>query len=152
MSDNTAHPAILMRISELLCLRLCHDLISPVAAVSNGLELLGDDMASEITSLLSFSVAQAAGWLMFSRVAYGLGGENADALSPIEAATKAEVLNRIRGMIPDDGALFLGAAETVVDISDKFKTILGERGVYATDSAASMEAAAAAPAKLPIAK
>jgi len=60
MSDNTAHPAILMRISELLCLRLCHDLISPVAAVSNGLELLGDDaddMASEITPLLSFSVA-----------------------------------------------------------------------------------------------
>jgi histidine phosphotransferase ChpT len=82
-----------------MCSRLCHDLISPVAAVSNGLELLGDDgddMASEITSLLSFSVGQAAGWLMFFRVAYGLGGENADALSLSEAA------KLIRGIVEED--------------------------------------------------
>ena len=89
MSDNTARPWIPLRVAELLCSRLCHDLISPVAAVSNGLELLGDeadDMASEITSLLTFSVGQAAGRLMYFRVAYGLGGENADALSQSEAA------------------------------------------------------------------
>lgn len=99
MSDNTAHPAIPLRVAELLCSRLCHDLISPVAAVSNGLELLGDepdDMASEITSLLSFSVGQAGGWLMFFRVAYGLGGENADALSLSEAA------RLIRGIVEED--------------------------------------------------
>ena len=99
MSDNTAHPAIPLRVAELLCSRLCHDLISPVAAVSNGLELLGDDeddMASEITSLLSFSIGQAAGWLMFFRVAYGLGGENADALSLSEAS------RLIRGIVEED--------------------------------------------------
>ena len=99
MSDNSAHPEIPLRVAELMCSRLCHDLISPVAAVSNGLELLGDDgddMASEITSLLSFSVGQAAGWLMFFRVAYGLGGENADALSLSEAA------KLIRGIVEED--------------------------------------------------
>ena len=99
MSDATAHTAVPLRIAELMCSRLCHDLISPVAAVSNGLELLGDeadDMGSEITSLLSFSVGQAAGLLMFFRVAYGLGGENADALSLTEA-TKL-----IRGIVEED--------------------------------------------------
>lgn len=58
-----------------------------------------------------------------------------------EAPTKTEVLGRIRSMMPDDGYLFLGAAETVVGISDRFKTIPGERGVYATDGAASAAAA-----------
>lgn len=99
MSENVAHPPIPLRVAELLCSRLCHDLISPVAAISNGLELLGDepdDMAREITSLLSFSVGQAGGWLMFFRVAYGLGGENADALSLSEAA------KLVRGIVEED--------------------------------------------------
>lgn len=50
------------RVAELLCSRLCHDLISPVAALSNGLELLGDGdggLDREIASLLSVSVRQA---------------------------------------------------------------------------------------------
>lgn len=99
MPENATHTAIPLRVAELMCSRLCHDLISPVAAVSNGLELLGDDaddMAGEITSLLSFSVGQAAGWLMFFRVAYGLGGENADALSVSEAS------NLVRGLVEED--------------------------------------------------
>ena len=67
-----------------------------------------------------------------------------------ESPTKAAVLGRIRSMMPNDGYLFLGAAETVVGISDSFKTIQGERGVYATDGAA---ASAAAPLTTqPIAK
>ena len=63
-----------------------------------------------------------------------------------EAPTKSEVLGRIRAMMPDDGHLFLGAAETVVGISDSFKTIPGERGVYATDTATAATAAATAAA------
>lgn len=62
-----------------------------------------------------------------------------------EAPTKSEVLSRIRTMMPNDGYLFLGAAETVVGISDKFKTIAGERGVYATDLAADPAPVAAPP-------
>ena len=48
-----------------------------------------------------------------------------------ERDTKAEVLDRIRTMLPVDGALFLGAAETVVGVSEKFKSIKELRGVYA---------------------
>ena len=67
-----------------------------------------------------------------------------------ETPTKAEVLGRIRSMMPGDGYLFLGAAETVVGISDRFKTIKGERGVYATESGT--VAAAVGPTTQPIAK
>lgn len=96
MTEPTDHPTLPLRVAELLCSRLCHDIISPVAAISNGLELLDDDADDEITSLLSFSVGQAAGWLMYFRVAYGLGGENADAL------TLSEVTNLIRGIVEED--------------------------------------------------
>ena len=80
----TEQQQIPFRVTELLCSRLCHDLISPVAAVSNGLELLVDEngrMDAEIGDLLGFSIGQAAGWLTVFRVAYGLGGDNADGLT-----------------------------------------------------------------------
>lgn len=92
-------PTMPLRVAELLCSRLCHDLISPVAAVSNGLELLGDDagdMGDDIMSLLSLSVGQAAGRLMFYRAAYGLGGDSADALS------LNDVSGLVRGVIESD--------------------------------------------------
>jgi histidine phosphotransferase ChpT len=88
-----------LRVTELLCSRLCHDLISPVAAVSNGLELLGDDaggMGDDITSLLSLSIGQAAGRLTFYRAAYGLGGDSADALS------LDDVSSLVRGLVESD--------------------------------------------------
>lgn len=49
--------------------------------------------------------------------------------------TKTEVLERMRKLIPDDGTLFLGAAETVLGITDKFKPIQGQRGLYSTSDA-----------------
>jgi chemotaxis protein methyltransferase CheR len=44
--------------------------------------------------------------------------------------TKANVLSAMNGIIADDGVLFLGGAETVLGISDKFKLVAGQRGVY----------------------
>jgi len=44
--------------------------------------------------------------------------------------TKAKVLAQIRGIMPDDGILFLGGAETVLGISDQFKPIPDLRGLY----------------------
>jgi len=35
--------------------------------------------------------------------------------------------------MPDDGFLFLGGAETVLGISDKFKPVAGQRGIYAVN-------------------
>ena len=53
----------------------------------------------------------------------------------IDQQTKSEVLEKMRRLIPDDGTLFLGAAETVLGITDKFKPVQGLRGLYATSSA-----------------
>lgn len=69
-----------------------------------------------------------------------------------EAPTKTTVLSRIRSMMPEDGYLFLGAAETVVGVSDNFKTVQGERGVYATNGAATVVAAPTPASPPPIAK
>jgi chemotaxis protein methyltransferase CheR len=44
--------------------------------------------------------------------------------------TKKKVLDQIADLMPDDGVLFLGGAETVLGISDKFKPLQGQRGVY----------------------
>ena len=49
--------------------------------------------------------------------------------------TKTEVLEKMRKIVPDDGALFLGAAETVLGITDKFKPVQGQRGLYSTSEA-----------------
>ena len=44
--------------------------------------------------------------------------------------TKSDVLERMSGIMPQDGSLFLGAAETVLGISDRFKPVRGQRGLY----------------------
>ncbi len=44
--------------------------------------------------------------------------------------TKAKVLNQICDLMPSDGLLFLGGAETVLGITDKFKPVPNFRGVY----------------------
>ena len=44
--------------------------------------------------------------------------------------TKSKVLDGIAKLMPDHGMLFLGGAETVLGISDKFKPVQGQRGVY----------------------
>ena len=67
-----------IRVLELLCSRICHDLISPVTAINNGMELLDDDpgdMLNDIRDLLMNSASEGAGKLQFFRLAYGLGGD-----------------------------------------------------------------------------
>jgi chemotaxis protein methyltransferase CheR len=44
--------------------------------------------------------------------------------------TKARILNNIAGLMPEDGYLFLGGAETVLGITEKFQLLAGHRGVY----------------------
>jgi len=44
--------------------------------------------------------------------------------------TKAKVLERTAQIMPSDGKLFLGGAETVLGVTDKFKPVDGMRGVY----------------------
>ncbi|MCW8860960.1 MAG: protein-glutamate O-methyltransferase [Rhodospirillales bacterium] len=44
--------------------------------------------------------------------------------------TKAKVLANVASLMPSDGILFLGGAETVLGVSDKFRPLPGHRGVY----------------------
>jgi len=65
------------RVLELLASRLCHELISPVGAINNGVELLGDGDAGfmrDATALIDQSARRAAMRLQFYRFAYGAGG------------------------------------------------------------------------------
>ena len=65
-----------LKLAELLCSRLCHDLVSPVGAVNNGIELMeefGGDSA-EALALIASSGKQAARRLQFYRVAFGQAG------------------------------------------------------------------------------
>ncbi len=66
-----------LRVIELLSSRLCHDLVGPVGAVNNGLELLEDgmdDMGPDALKLAADSGARAARALQYFRFAYGMAG------------------------------------------------------------------------------
>jgi len=66
-----------LRFAELLCSRLCHDLVSPIGAINNGVELLeefGGGGSDEAMGLIASSGRQAARRLQFYRVAFGLAG------------------------------------------------------------------------------
>jgi chemotaxis protein methyltransferase CheR len=55
--------------------------------------------------------------------------------------TKSRVLEAIAAQMPPDGVLYLGGAETVLGITDRFSAIPGERGVYEPASGARTAAA-----------
>jgi histidine phosphotransferase ChpT len=66
-----------LRVAELLCSRLCHDLISPIGAVTNGIELIeeeGGRIAADALDLAGRSARQASRLLQFYRIAFGVGG------------------------------------------------------------------------------
>lgn len=64
--------------ASLLCSRLCHDLLSPIGALNNGLELLADEtdpeMRARCIELLSDSARASASKLKFFRLAFGAAG------------------------------------------------------------------------------
>lgn len=76
-------------LAALLCSRLCHDLLSPVGAISNGLELLADesdpDMRAQCFELLEHSARVSTDKLKFFRLAFGAAGGFGDAV-PVEEA------------------------------------------------------------------
>ncbi len=68
-----------IEILELLASRICHDLISPVGAVHNGVEFLeemGIEGGQEAVGLIAHSAQMAAARLQAFRMAYGAGGRD----------------------------------------------------------------------------
>ena len=66
-----------MRVMELLASKLCHDLVSPVSAINNGVELIediGGSVVPEAMKLIGDSGIKAARRLRLYRMAYGQAG------------------------------------------------------------------------------
>ena len=76
--------------AALLVSRVCHDLVSPVGAVVNGLEVLEDEtnmaMRADALRLVAASAEQAAVRLKFARVAFGAAGSAGAELDLAEVA------------------------------------------------------------------
>jgi histidine phosphotransferase ChpT len=70
-----------LAVLELTCSRLCHDLISPIGAVNNGLELLEDEqdpeLVAEARALAARSARRASILLQAYRCALGNAGNQA---------------------------------------------------------------------------
>ncbi len=87
-------------LAALLCSRVCHDLISPVGAIVNGLEVLEEDKDEETKTfaldLIKKSAHQASARLQFCRLAFGAAG-SAGAQIDLGDAEKTA-----RGLLEDD--------------------------------------------------
>jgi histidine phosphotransferase ChpT len=87
-------------LAALLCSRICHDLISPVGAIVNGLEVMEEDKDEETKTfaldLIKKSARQASAKLQFCRLAFGAAG-SAGAQIDLGDAEKVA-----RGLLGDD--------------------------------------------------
>jgi histidine phosphotransferase ChpT len=87
-------------LAALLCSRVCHDVISPVGAIVNGLEVLADEkdetMKKHALDLIQKSATQASARLQFSRLAFGAAGSAGAQLDLGDAENVA------RGLLQDD--------------------------------------------------
>jgi histidine phosphotransferase ChpT len=71
-----------LKLAELLCTRLCHDLTGPIGALANGAEFLSDegfDLQGQAIELINSSAAQAVSRLQFYRKAYGRINDDGEA-------------------------------------------------------------------------
>lgn len=92
-----------VELAAQLCSRLCHDLLSPVGALNNGLELLAEEndpaMRQRCMDLLDQSARTSTGKLQFFRLAYGAGG------GPGESVPLDEVKDAVEGLAGPSGRI-----------------------------------------------
>jgi histidine phosphotransferase ChpT len=87
-------------LAALLCSRVCHDLISPVGAVVNGIEVMEDDADEQTKAfaveLIKKSATTASARLQFCRIAFGAAGSAGASIDTGDAEGVA------RGMMEDE--------------------------------------------------
>ncbi|HLW90238.1 MAG TPA: histidine phosphotransferase family protein [Roseiarcus sp.] len=87
-------------LAALACSRVCHDVISPVGAIINGLEVLEEEKDAEMRQvaldLIKKSAATASARLQFCRLAYGAAGSAGAAIDTGDAESVT------RGLISDE--------------------------------------------------
>ncbi|MTI16625.1 histidine phosphotransferase [Rhodobacteraceae bacterium RKSG542] len=80
-------------LAALVASRVCHDIISPVGAITNGLEVLdeegNEDMADFAMDLIRKSARQASAKLQFARIAFGAAGSAGSEIDLGDAQTVA---------------------------------------------------------------
>ncbi len=90
-------------IAALLCSKLCHDLLSQVGAITNGLELLADEtdpqMRERCFELLTDSATTSANKLKYYRLAFGAAGGYGDLVDTGEAKQLVQSLADDKGRI-----------------------------------------------------
>ena len=113
-------------LASLLCSRLCHDLMSPVGALNNGIELLADEtdpeMREKCLELLADSARASANKLKFFRLAFGAAGGFGEEIDTHEAQAAIEGLfgpeRRIElGWVVTDDKLPKGAVKLLLNLA-----------------------------------
>lgn len=98
-----------LELASLLCSRLCHDMLSPVGALSNGLELLAEERDPEMRQrcfeLLEQSARTSADKLKFFRLAFGAAGGFGDMVPLDESRAVIDALVSHNGRVQVNWAL-----------------------------------------------
>ena len=121
MSGTSSAPDQL-ELAALLCSRVCHDLISPVGAIVNGLEVLDDNPKPEdrdfALELIRKSAKTASARLQFCRLAFGAAGSSGAQIDLGDAQTMA------RGHIEDGKTTIAWNLPRVLLLKNRVKLLL----------------------------
>jgi histidine phosphotransferase ChpT len=109
-------------LAALLCSRVCHDVINPVGAIVNGLEVLEDEndpsMKAFALELIKKSSRTASARLQFARIAFGAAGSAGASIDLGDAENVA------RGFIHDDKVSLTWTAPRLLLPKNKVKLLL----------------------------
>ena len=109
-------------LAALLCSRVCHDVISPVGAIVNGLEMLDEEKDAEMRGfaldLVKKSAHTASARLQFCRLAFGAAGSAGAAIDTGDAEKVT------RGLLEDDRTKLHWNVPRILMAKDKVKLIL----------------------------
>lgn len=107
-----------LELAALLSSRLCHDLVGPIGALNNGLEILVDETDPEMRrraiDLMLHSAGEAARRLRFYRLAFGASGGEGASIGLGEARDAAQGLFETSKITLDWPDAFVGS-ELVTD-------------------------------------
>src|ERR1700759_4476412 len=109
-------------LAALLCSRVCHDLISPVGAIMNGLEVMEDGKDEETSKfamdLIKKSAKTASAKLQFCRLAFGAAGSAGAQIDTGDAEKVA------RGLIEDEKTKIAWTVPRVLLAKNRVKLLL----------------------------
>jgi histidine phosphotransferase ChpT len=109
-------------LAALLCSRVCHDVISPVGAIVNGLEVLAEEkdagMRDFALDLINRSAKSASARLQFARIAFGAAGSAGSAIDTGDAEQVA------KGFFNDDKLRLIWSGPRLLMPKNRVKLLL----------------------------